>query len=56
MDLTNIEISKLKNQIIGKYNKMDLHEFYSEIEFDKDLEFKIYTSDIIYEIKHNNLI
>ena len=56
INLTNNEISKLKNQIIGKYNKMDLHEFYSEIEFDKDLEFKIYTSDIIYEIKHNNLI
>ena len=29
---------------------MDLYELCSEIEFDKDLEFKIYTSDIIYEI------
>ena len=54
LGLTNLEISKLKNQIIGKYNKMDLYELCSNIEFSKDIGFKIQSSDITYEIKSNN--
>ena len=45
------EIKELKNEILGNYNKLNIYDVCSNILVDKDLEFKVNVTDIIYKIK-----
>lgn len=52
--LTLNDIKEIKNEILGNYNKLNIYDVCSNILIDKDLEFKVNATDIIYKINFND--